>query len=100
MGSSPESLSTLEQVKDAIEKKLDEYLEAPEVIVDVSAYNSKFYYVISDGAGLGDGVLVLAVALGHLFDRSGGQGAQLHDGHLLHRREDLEVQRFGHLQGT
>ena len=52
---------TLEQVKEAIEKKLDEYLEAPEVIVDVSAYNSKFYYVISDGAGLGDQVVRLPV---------------------------------------
>ena len=71
---------TLEQVKDAIEKKLDEYLEAPEVIVDVSAYNSKFYYVISDGAGLGDQVVRLPINGGETvldaISEIGGLGGQ------------------------
>ncbi|HJN66949.1 MAG TPA: polysaccharide biosynthesis/export family protein [Pirellulales bacterium] len=55
---------TLEQAKAALEKHLDEYLESPEVIVDVAAYNSKFYYVITDGAGLGDQVVKLPIAGG------------------------------------
>jgi len=71
---------TLEQVKEAIEKKLDEYLEAPEVIVDVSAYNSKFYYVISDGAGLGDQVVRLPINGGETvldaISEIGGLGGQ------------------------
>ena len=34
------------------------------MIVDVAAYNSKFYYVITDGAGLGDQVVKLPIAGG------------------------------------
>jgi polysaccharide export outer membrane protein len=47
---------TLAQVKDAIEAQLSKYLQDPRISVDVFAYNSKVYYVISQGAGLGDGV--------------------------------------------
>jgi polysaccharide biosynthesis/export protein len=35
---------------------MTERLEAPEIFVDVLAYNSKKYYVITQGAGLGDDV--------------------------------------------
>ena len=45
---------TIEQAKAAIEEKLGEKLVDPEVVVDVFAYNSKVYYVITEGAGLGD----------------------------------------------
>ncbi len=44
------------QAKEAIETHLANYLEEPEVSVDVLSYNSKKYYVITQGAGLGDGV--------------------------------------------
>lgn len=47
---------TLSQAKLAIEKHLSEFLEEPEVSVSVFAFNSKVYYVILQGAGLGDGV--------------------------------------------
>jgi polysaccharide biosynthesis/export protein len=52
---------TLEETRKAIELQLSEKLEAPEVFVDVLAYNSKVYYVITQGAGLGDDVTRLPV---------------------------------------
>jgi polysaccharide export outer membrane protein len=52
---------TLEEARTAIELKLSEKLEEPEVFVDVLAYNSKVYYVITQGAGLGDDVTRLPV---------------------------------------
>ncbi len=47
---------SLAQVKQAIEAHLSQYLYRPEVNVDVYAYNSKFYYVITDFAGNGEQV--------------------------------------------
>lgn len=47
---------TLAGAKMAIESHLLQFLEDPEVSVDVYAYNSKVYYVITQGAGMGDGV--------------------------------------------
>jgi polysaccharide biosynthesis/export protein len=47
---------TLEQARAAIEKQLSNFLEDPQVAVDVFAYNSKTYYVITQGAGNGDDV--------------------------------------------
>ena len=47
---------TLDQARQTIEKHLSTYLEAPQVAVDVFAYNSKTYYVITQGAGNGDDV--------------------------------------------
>jgi polysaccharide export outer membrane protein len=48
---------TLAEAKAAIEKHLGEYLDAPLVSVDVFSYNSKVYYVITEGAGYGDNVV-------------------------------------------
>ena len=45
---------TIDEAKQAIEEQLKNYLEAPLVSVDVFAYNSKVYYVITEGAGIGD----------------------------------------------
>jgi protein involved in polysaccharide export with SLBB domain len=45
----------------AIEQKLSEYLDQPKVSVDVLIYNSKFFYVITEGAGFGDGVLRIPI---------------------------------------
>jgi polysaccharide export outer membrane protein len=47
---------TLPQAKCAIEKHLSRYLLNPEVAVSIAAYNSKYYYVIADGAGFGESV--------------------------------------------
>ena len=47
---------TLAEAKLQIEGHLSRFLENPEVSVDVFAFNSKVYYVITEGAGLGDGV--------------------------------------------
>ena len=47
---------TIPQAKEAIEKHLTEYLDSPLVSVDVYAYNSKVYYVITQGAGFGDNI--------------------------------------------
>src|SRR4051795_9403668 len=47
---------TLEQARDAIQKHLSNFLDDPQVAVDVFAYNSKTYYVITQGAGQGDAV--------------------------------------------
>lgn len=55
-GSVPVVGLTLDQAKHAIEEHLSRYLDQPEVAVDVFAYNSKVYYIITEGAGLGDGV--------------------------------------------
>ena len=45
---------TISEAREAVEKHLNEFLDEPEVSVDVFAYNSKFYYVVTEGAGLGD----------------------------------------------
>lgn len=47
---------TLQQARSAIEQHLSQYIHRPEVNVDVLAYNSKVYYVITDGGGAGEGV--------------------------------------------
>jgi polysaccharide biosynthesis/export protein len=47
---------TIAQAKEAIEQYLTQYLENPEISLDVFAYNSKVYYIVTQGAGMGDGV--------------------------------------------
>ncbi len=55
-GSVPLVGMTLAEAKWALEQHLSQFFENPQVAVDVFAYNSKVYYVITEGAGLGDGV--------------------------------------------
>src|SRR5262249_1647894 len=50
---------TLPQAKAAIEKHLSQCLLHPEISLDVFAYNSKVFYVITDGAGFGQQVFTL-----------------------------------------
>jgi polysaccharide export outer membrane protein len=50
---------TLPECKAAIEAHLSQYLQKPEVSVDVFAYNSKKVYVIFDGGGIGQSVTQL-----------------------------------------
>jgi len=52
---------TLEEARRSIEEHLSNYLEDPEIAVDVFAYNSKTYYIVTQGAGLGDNVVRLPV---------------------------------------
>ncbi len=53
--------NTLGQAKVAIERHLARFLTAPEVAVDVAAYNSKLYYVIFDGGGRGQQIVRLPI---------------------------------------
>jgi polysaccharide biosynthesis/export protein len=52
---------TLPQIKCDIEAHLSKFLLKPEVTVDVGAYNSKYYYVITDFAGNGEQVIRLPI---------------------------------------
>ena len=52
---------TLEQIREAIEAQLSTKLEDPEVFVDMLAYNSKVYYIVTQGGGFGDNVAKLPV---------------------------------------
>jgi polysaccharide export outer membrane protein len=45
---------TLAEAKAAIEEHLSQYLEEPLISVDMFSYNSKVYYVVTEGAGFGD----------------------------------------------
>ena len=47
---------TVAQAKSAIEAHLSQYLEEPEIALNVQMFNSKVYYIVMQGAGLGDGV--------------------------------------------
>jgi polysaccharide export outer membrane protein len=47
---------TVTDIKVALQKHLSQFFDSPEVSVDVLGYNSKVFYVITDGAGLGDSV--------------------------------------------
>jgi protein involved in polysaccharide export with SLBB domain len=52
---------TLAEAKQAVETALTEYLDDPKVAISVYSYNSKVYYVITQGAGQGDLVSRLPV---------------------------------------
>jgi polysaccharide export outer membrane protein len=52
---------TMTEIKLAIQEHLKQFFDSPEVSVDVLGYNSKVYYVITDGAGSGDNVRRLPV---------------------------------------
>ena len=45
-----------DEARVAIQKHLSQFLDSPELSVDVVAYNSKTYYVITQGAAVGDNV--------------------------------------------
>jgi polysaccharide export outer membrane protein len=52
---------TIEEARAAIESQLSNYLEDPQVVVDIYAYNSKKYYIVTQGAGMGDNVTTAPV---------------------------------------
>jgi polysaccharide export outer membrane protein len=47
---------TVTEIRLALQKHLTQYFDSPEVSVDVIAYNSRVFYVITEGAGMGDDV--------------------------------------------
>ena len=47
---------TVTEARIGIQNRLKQYLDSPELAVSVVAYNSKVYYVIIQGAGMGDSV--------------------------------------------
>ncbi|MGI9456751.1 MAG: polysaccharide biosynthesis/export family protein [Aeoliella sp.] len=50
---------TMEEAQAAVEAHLSQQIEDPEIVLDVLGYNSKVFYVITQGAGLGDRVVIL-----------------------------------------
>ena len=52
---------TVTEARIAIQNHLKQFLDSPELAVDVVAYNSKVYYMITQGAGLGDNVRRLPI---------------------------------------
>ena len=76
---------TLDQAKAAIEEHLSTRFDRPEVAVDVFGYNSKVYYVVIQGAGLGDQIFQLPVkgnetvldALSQVQGLSGSQSTRM-----------------------
>ncbi len=52
---------TLDEARQAIERHLSQYLTDPQVAVNVFAYNSKKYYVITEGGGLGDNAMTFPI---------------------------------------
>lgn len=50
---------TIEEAQAAVQAHLSMYLENPQISLDVLGYNSKVYYVVTQGAGLGDQVYIL-----------------------------------------
>ncbi len=45
---------TTQEARTAIEEHLGQFLEKPEISLDVGAYNSKVYYIVTDGGGFGE----------------------------------------------
>jgi polysaccharide export outer membrane protein len=76
---------TLDQAKAAIENHLSSRFDRPEVAIDVFGYNSKVYYVVIQGAGLGDQIFQLPVkgnetvldALSQVQGLSGSQSTRM-----------------------
>ena len=52
---------TVTEARIAIQNHLKQFLDSPELSVDVVAFNSKVYYIITQGAGLGDSVRRLPI---------------------------------------
>ena len=53
---------TVTQIRTDLQKHLSRYFDSPDASVDVIAYNSKVFYVITEGAGLGDNVRRVPIA--------------------------------------
>lgn len=47
---------TITEIRQNLTKHMSQFFDSPDVSVDVIAYNSKVFYVVTEGAGLGDNV--------------------------------------------
>ena len=52
---------TTDQARDAVEERLTMYFDDPKISLDIFIYNSKWFYIISAGGGLGDQVVRVPV---------------------------------------
>jgi polysaccharide export outer membrane protein len=52
---------TLVDARLAIEKQLSQFFDMPAVSVDMQGYNSKVYYIITEGANVGDNVVRMPI---------------------------------------
>ena len=52
---------SIDEAREAVEKHLSEFIEDPRVSLDVLVYNSKVFYVITEGAGFGDQVVRIPI---------------------------------------
>src|SRR5207237_10135628 len=84
---------TLEEAKRAVEAQLAKFILKPEVSLDVLAYNSKVFYLITDGAGNGESVVRLPVtgneAVLDALTSVGGLAAQASKNRIWVRRRAL-----------
>lgn len=52
---------TIAEATAALEKHLSQYFDSPEAAVSILVYNSKVYYIITEGANLGDNIVRMPV---------------------------------------
>jgi len=52
---------TIAEAQAALQNHLAQYFDSPEVAIDVAAYNSKEYYIMTEGAGLGDNLVAVPI---------------------------------------
>jgi len=52
---------TIPEATEAVQRHLSTFFESPRVSLDVVAYNSKVFYIITEGAGMGDNIVRVPV---------------------------------------
>ena len=52
---------TIVEARVAVQKHLEQFFDSPEVAIDMAGYNSKVYYIITEGANLGDNIVRVPV---------------------------------------
>jgi polysaccharide export outer membrane protein len=52
---------TVVEAREALQEHLSQFFDSPEVSVDVAGYNSKVYYIVTEGANLGDNIVRVPV---------------------------------------
>lgn len=52
---------TVDEARSAVEKQLSNYFSRPKVSVNVMVYNSKYYYIITEGEELGDQIVRIPI---------------------------------------
>lgn len=52
---------TIDEARRAIEERLEAFMDEPQIALDVLAYNSKVFYIITEGGGFGDQIVRLPI---------------------------------------